>query len=242
MLSPSRVFAGAAVKMELRPMTPPRGTRGPRAAVAFEVDTRGDRTRVLIKQSIAKLAMKKDISTMALSDICSAANLTTGALYFHFTGKDEAIEEMVIDELNNRYGELASAQADEFFESLVAKVLEILSQFHRKRKRLPRAIQVVINTRPRAYEAWLASRRPVINRFEQAIAHERREKGLSSEASPYLAHFILNSIEDLAMDVFQWGNPTFGAIRPHRRGLESPADGVVVLGHPGAHGGSVEPA
>lgn len=184
---------------------------------AGEADTRGDRTRTLIKKSIARLAMRKDVAAISLSDICAAANLTTGALYFHFKGKDEAIEEMVIDELQNRYADLAARQPDEKFETLVAKVLEILSQFHRKRKRLPRGIQVVINTRPKAYEAWLASRRPLIRRLEQAIAHARAEKGLSSDAAPYLAHFILNSIEDLAMDVFQWNNPT---LAPYARTAE----------------------
>jgi AcrR family transcriptional regulator len=184
---------------------------------AGDSDTRGDRTRILIKKTIAHLAMRKDVAAISLSDICGAANLTTGALYFHFKGKDEAIEEMVIDELQSRYADLTAPQPDERFETLVAKVLEILSQFHRKRKRLPRGIQVVINTRPKAYEAWLASRRPLIRRLEQSITQARAEKGLSSDAAPYLAHFILNSIEDLAMDVFQWKNPT---LAPYARTAE----------------------
>ena len=44
--------------------------------------------------------------------------------------------------------------------------------------------------------------------FQEAIAEARAARGLPAQDAPYLAHFILNSIEDLAMDVFQWKNPT----------------------------------
>ncbi len=179
----------------------------PARTIDADSDNRGDRTRKAIKQVIAKLAMKKDVADINLSDICAGANLTTGALYFHFKGKDEAIEDMVVDEVTTLYAGLIQLQADDF-ASLVAAVLTASSRYHRTHKRLPRAIELVINSRPRAYAAWIAGRLPLIERFRQMIAAERLAHGLDADAAPYLAHFILNSMEDLAMDVFQWNNPT----------------------------------
>ena len=178
-----------------------------RVAVAAEPEHRGDRTRKAIKRVIAKLAMKRDIADINLSDICAGARLTTGAVYFHFKGKDDAIEEMVIDEIAEIYARMETLAGRNFGE-IVASALENSSDYHHRSKQLPRAIQVVINTRPKAYAAWIEARAPIIEKFRLAIAAERAAAGLSVEPSAYLAHFILNSIEDLAMDVFQWNNPT----------------------------------
>lgn len=185
----------------------------PRATKAAPVteadnDSRGDRTRKLIKTVIARLAARKEVADITLSDICKAAKLTTGALYFHFKGKDDAVEEMVIDEIHDLYGRLVGRDEARSFEELVRRVLDESTRFHQTHKKLPRAIQVVINTRPRAYAAWIEARKPLVERFERTIAEARAAHGLPTEQAPYLAHFILNSMEDLAMDVFQWGNPT----------------------------------
>ncbi|HEV2364673.1 MAG TPA: TetR/AcrR family transcriptional regulator [Caulobacteraceae bacterium] len=173
-----------------------------------EADSRGDRTRRLIKETIARLAMRKDVADITLAEICKAAKLTTGAVYFHFKGKEEAVEEMVIGEVQAHYGQILAEYAGGGFEELVGVILEVSSRYHLARKRLKRAIVVIINARPAAYQAWLAARRPVVRALEQAIAERRREQGLPTDPAPYLALFILNSIEDLAMDVFQWKNPT----------------------------------
>lgn len=173
-----------------------------------DADTRGDRTRRLIKKTIAKLAMRKDVADITLSEICKGAKLTTGAVYFHFKGKDEAVEEMVIDEVQEIYPVILERYNGGGFEDLISVILETCSDYHHAKKRLKRAIVVVINTRPAAYDAWIAARRPVVEALERTIAASRQAHGLSAEPAPYLAHFILNSIEDLAMDVFQWRNPT----------------------------------
>ncbi len=178
-----------------------------RVAEAAEPEHRGDRTRKAIKRVIAKLAMKRSISEINLSDICAGAKLTTGAVYFHFKGKDDAIEEMVIDEIGDIYARMGKLQGSNFGE-LVARALEDSSSYHQRSKQLPRAIQQVINMRPKAYAAWIKAREPVVEKFRAAIAQERAAAGLSIEPAPYLAHFILNSMEDLGMDLFQWNNPT----------------------------------
>jgi len=181
----------------------------PAGRVAFASDTRGDKTRRQIKAVIAKLASKHNLADISLADICKAAKLTTGAVYFHFKGKDEAVEEMVIDEVESIYGRLLD-QEHATFEEMVRAIVAQSAEYEKATGRRSRAIQLVINSRPRAYEAWIAARTPVIERLTALIAASRRQAGLAEDASPFLAVFILNSIEDLSMDVFQWGNPMLG--------------------------------
>ncbi|HEX3916363.1 MAG TPA: TetR family transcriptional regulator [Caulobacteraceae bacterium] len=181
---------------------------GGEAASELEHDSRGERTRKQIKQAIARLVSRKDVSEINLAEICKAADVTTGALYFHFKNKDDAIEEMIIDEVREVNAARLAAMTGETFADHIKVILTLSSRFHRAKKRLPRAIGVVINSRPGAYEAWLAARRPVISRLEEAIVRERQLQGLRPDPAPYLAHFILNSLEDLALDLYQFGNPT----------------------------------
>jgi AcrR family transcriptional regulator len=181
---------------------------GGEAAAELEHDSRGERTRKQIKQAIARLVSRKDVSEINLAEICKAADVTTGALYFHFKNKDDAIEEMIIDEVREVNAARLAAMTGETFADHIKVILALSSRFHRAKKRLPRAIGVVINSRPNAYEAWLAARRPVISRLEESIVRERQLRNLSADPAPYLAHFILNSLEDLALDLYQFGNPT----------------------------------
>lgn len=182
----------------------PKQTQGD---IATASDTRGDKTRRQIKAVIAKLASKNDLADISLSDICKGTKLTTGAVYFHFKGKDDAVEEMVIDEVEAMYAGMLKCDYASF-EEMARAIIAASTTYQQTTGRRTRAIQLVINSRPRAYEAWLAARAPVIERLTDLIAVSRRQEGLADEASAFLALFILNSIEDLSMDVFQWGNPT----------------------------------
>lgn len=171
--------------------------------------SKGERSRQHLKQAIAELASTRGVAEITLADICEAAGLTTGAVYFHFRNKDDALEAMVIDEVRLAYGDmLERAGGMTAFGDLLDVVITGSSRFQTARKGLSKAVQTVINSRPRAYEAWIAARVPVIARLQEAIAAIRAEHLLPTRPSGYLAHMILNSIEDLAMDAFQWGNPT----------------------------------
>ncbi len=171
-------------------------------------ETKGERSKRQIKQVIAKLAMTHDVADITLADICEAAGLTTGAVYFHFKNKDDAVEEMVIDEVSGFWRTRMAALGDAPLDAVIAAIVQAVTDYNIKKKRLAQAIQIVINARPRAYEAWHAGRAPAIDMLERAIAEARKQAGLSTDASRYLAYFVLGSIEDLAMDVFQWRNPT----------------------------------
>ena len=94
------------------------------------------------------------MADITLSDICKATKLTTGALYFHFKSKDEAVEEMIIDEVSPtaiRWSSMAFAAAGSRRSSLPPSSSTPSSTSGQ----LPRAIQAIINARPTAYKAWL---------------------------------------------------------------------------------------
>ena len=187
-----------------------------RAATASKPDSgraegqgtpRGDKTRQALKAVIARLAERKPLSDITLAEICRVSELTTGAVYFHFQSKDDAVEEMIIDLVEHGYAASLKRGAGADFAQSIRIVLENTTKFCRTGGYLPNAIQVTINSRPKAYAAWLAARQPVIDRLAEMIAETRREKGLSADPSQFLATFILNSIEDVALDAFHWRNP-----------------------------------
>lgn len=171
-------------------------------------ETKGERSKRYILSVIAKLAMTREISEVTLADICEAADVSTGAIYFHFKSRDDAVAAMIIDQVGNLWAEPMARVQDAPLEDVLDEIVTSISDFHVRKRRLKRAIQAVINSDPRAYQAWLIGRAPAIERLSEAIAAARAAEGLPTDSSTFLAYFVLGSIEDLAMDVFQWRNPT----------------------------------
>jgi AcrR family transcriptional regulator len=173
-----------------------------------ESGSKGDRSRRAIKRAVVSLVSRRAVEEISLADICRATKLTTGAVYFHFASKDEAIEEAVVDEINASYERTAAAlELAGGLREALETIVRMKTEFHRATKRLTMAIQVVINTRPRAYQAWLDARTPVLDRLIGMLTDVRSRAGLSTEPAGFIAHFVVGAIEDLAMDVYQWRNP-----------------------------------
>jgi AcrR family transcriptional regulator len=177
-----------------------------------EAGSKGDRSKRAIKRAVTRLVSRRAVEEISLADICRATNLTTGAVYFHFGSKDEAVEEAVVDEISASYLRVAKAlETTVDLRDVLETIVRMKSEFHHTTKRLAMAIQVVINTRPRAYQAWLDARTPVLERLNATVTDVRARAGLSPEPAGFIAHFLLGAIEDLAMDVYQWGNPRLAA-------------------------------
>lgn len=170
--------------------------------------TKGDATRRHIKAVIARLAVEKPVTKLQLAEICSAAGLTTGAFYFHFGGKDQAIQEMVIDEIRDLYGPMTGESADSF-EDFVRAITSMIATYMQANGRLAKAVYTTIGSKGNVGRAWLKIRQPVVAKLTELIGITREKNGLSIEPAPFLAHFILMSIEDLSMDLFQWHNTEF---------------------------------
>jgi AcrR family transcriptional regulator len=179
-----------------------------RAATRAQETSKGDITRRHIKDVIARLAKERPLSKINLAEICSAAGLTTGALYFHFGGKEQAIQEMVIDEIRGLYARMLERSGDTF-EHCIRGATAAIADYMQNNGRLPRAVYTTIGTKAHVGQAWLKIRRPLLEKIAALIAAAREAKQLSAEPGAFLAHFILNSIEDLSMDLFQWHNTEF---------------------------------
>jgi len=172
---------------------------------------RGERTKNRIKHFIAKYGAKNDLTDIKLSDICQSLKITTGAFYFHFKNREEAIEDTILDEIKSVYSAIDSEVETESFEQFARDVIDRSTEFQVSRGHLPRSVQAVINASPRVYDGWTTARRPVLEKLARLIAEEREKEGLSTEPADYLASYLLNAVEDLGMDAFQWGNPSLAA-------------------------------
>ena len=71
-------------------------------------ETKGARTRALIKQVIIDLVGNSSPLEVTLGDICEGANVTVGSFYFHFKNKDAALEETAIDVIRDYYASISS--------------------------------------------------------------------------------------------------------------------------------------
>jgi AcrR family transcriptional regulator len=191
-------------------------TAAPAKTPRLTQEARSHLSRSKIIKAVHRLAMKKEVTEISVADICKLASMTTGAIYFHFGSKDGAIDEAIIDLVLSKYSRL-DPSVELPLRELIGEIIDAVTEMHAKGGKQARAISAVINTRPRVYEAWLEGRRSVIARLEAAIRLHRGAQGLSLESSDYLAHFVLNSIEDIAMDVFQWRNPN---LEPFARSLD----------------------
>lgn len=160
-----------------------------------------------IVATIRKLCATAEVTDISITDICSTAGLTTGAIYSNFANKDDAVEAAIIDVVRERYARFADGGDYGSLAELIAAIIDAVTDIHIREGKLQRAVGAIINTRPGAYQAWLASRRPVIEALVVQVERERRRLGLPLKMASYFAHMILNSIEDIAMDVFQWRNP-----------------------------------
>ena len=192
-----------AAPLRSRPGDPAIGPNRPGGEAAS--GGKGDLTRRYIKDAIADLASRRDITTIGLADICAATRLTTGSIYFHFPNKDAAIEEMVIDEVEAHYRRLMG-YAESGFPDFLAAIVSDFARYARKRRHLPRAIRLFVGTRRKAGDAWLAARQPILDRLAALISDLRAEHGLPQTPSPFLAQYILTSLEDLSIDAFQENN------------------------------------
>lgn len=169
--------------------------------------TRGDRTRAKIKNTIMALAKKQDIASFTLQDICKAADVTTGAFYFHFKSREDAIGEMASDEFERLYQSMTDQVQGCAPEAMIRAVVSTSTEYQKSMGLLPRALQITINTNEAVHTDWIRARRPLVDAMEGIISAARSAKDLDSEPARYIAYYLLNALEDLGMDVFQWKNP-----------------------------------
>lgn len=168
--------------------------------------SKGDRTRRYIKDTIIRLFLKKTYTQITLGDICREAGLTSGAFYFHFRNKDEALYEISCELLEEFYRVFEKTGDRKDLKSLIHTFLLQLYEGYNAKNNTMRAMVTVIPVWPKLYNFWLKVRLPVEHALEAAVADERRRLGLELGGEAVLAHLFLSSAENFFHDVYMTNN------------------------------------
>jgi AcrR family transcriptional regulator len=183
-----------------------------------KAETKGTRTKALIKRVVAELVDEKGIDGVVLDDVCKRTELTIGAFYFHFGNKDAALEEVAIDSLQAYYDGLIRAPENLNLYNEVHAILESSIEVHVKHPRIARLIYTMVPRSNRVYVHWLEVRNRLVERLALAMARER-EKGAKTGAVPvpsshdYLyAQYLLAGAEGFFENAFYGSDPQFARI------------------------------
>lgn len=191
-------------------------TRG--TALEVKAETKGARTKALIKQVVADLVDEKGVDGVVLEDICKRTELTIGAFYFHFGSKDAALEEVAIDSLESYYDGLIDAPENLNLYNEVHNILESSIEVHVHHPRMARLMYTMVPRSNRVYVHWLTARNRLIERLALAMA---RERGLSQEAAASMAplgqeylcaQYLLAGAEGFFENAFYGSDPQFSKI------------------------------
>lgn len=167
--------------------------------------SKGERTREAINTTLVELVNSRSLDEIKVSDICAANGLAVGAFYFHFKGKDDALNQLATSVVAQVYdGALAVPRADDLFSEIAG----ILSEFYRaafeQRDRV-KAFFHIMNARrhPSVRTAWMARRAALLERLVRRI-DEAREGGsvVGFQSSNVTAHFLIGALERFYDDVF----------------------------------------
>ena len=181
-------------------------------------ESKGTRTKALIKRVVAELVDEKGVDGVLLEDVCQRTELTIGAFYFHFGNKDAALEEVAIDSLQAYYDGLIDAPASLTLYNEIQSILESSIEVHVKHPRMARLMYTMVPRSNRVYTQWLQARNRLIERVAQAMARERNHaqtKGAASAPSghDYLyAQYLLAGAEGFFENAFYGADPQFARI------------------------------
>jgi len=199
-------------------MTPAAAGRGRTKRAGTE--TKGERTKAQIKQSILRLVARKGLFELTLDDICRANQLTVGAFYFHFPGKDQAVEETIAEVVHALYSEIDSMPLDRSIEEDIRWIVATFVGNCTDRPEAVQAIYKVLPNSPLVYRTWLVKRAEFAHRLEDRFARVREASGRSAATMRMEVAFLLAAMEGLLENIF------FGADRDLMEFKEDP--GMVV--------------
>jgi AcrR family transcriptional regulator len=174
-------------------------------------ETKGDRTRALIKQIITEEVGRSGPMDVTLQDICSAANVTAGSFYFHFKNKDAALEETAADAIVAYYDSIAEIVSQpgtlpEQLDHIMAAFVDNYKS-HGTRTRL---IRMVVPSNDMARLVWEKERNSLAEQLEAMIINARHSDVGPDVSSYFTAEFLLTATESFLDNVFFGNNERLG--------------------------------
>lgn len=164
--------------------------------------SKGERTRALLLQAVADLVNSRPIEEIRVTDICKPAGLASGAFYFHFSGKDDAIDQMAINAIDDVFRDtLAVPHSDDLYSEIVTILAEFYRAYIEQRLRI-RSVFIVLQSRRPVRLAWLEVRKALIARLSKRFESERPASSGGFVSDHVLAHFLTGALERFFDDVF----------------------------------------
>lgn len=155
---------------------------------------KAERTRTGIKAATLELLREKPVKEIALEEICKRAQITQGALYFHFRNKEAAIEETLSDVIERFQERLMGIEAGDvlypFIYRIVREFMPGLSWY-----RLLPSLYVVRNGSERLNQQWSELRRNVVDRICDCARTAQKAEGKPIANTRVIVEFLLSGLE-----------------------------------------------
>ncbi|TQV86129.1 TetR/AcrR family transcriptional regulator [Exilibacterium tricleocarpae] len=165
---------------------------------------KGARTRRLIKDAFIVLYGRLSWAEITLDEILKATGLTVGAFYFHFSSKDELIEEIAVETCKG-YHTVIIDEINwdcDFFE-IAHQIIHHYYQSYIRNPVLSRLMYSVVFRRSTAHAVWLESRKPLREKIEQSIHGALSDHSAQTPVDvAFTSHLLLSSLEDFLFAVF----------------------------------------
>lgn len=141
------------------------------------------------------MANERPLAEIKIGDLCQRAGLATGAFYFHFRGKDDALEQTAIEILEDFFAGIAALPPS---DDLYGEIYGLIAEFYRgyvERRPEIRAVFVILGAHRRVRAAWLAARLTLIDRLTTAFTRARPASPAAFASDHVLAQFLLSALE-----------------------------------------------
>lgn len=164
---------------------------------------KGERTRRLIKDAVLGLYGQVGWEKTTLEDILKATGLTVGAFYFHFSSKDDLIEEIAIETFDGYHQAIVEEiEWDEDFFTVAYQVINYYYRGYIHNPVLTKMMYSSVMRKPKAYASWQENRKALREKIESCIINALADKDDQSVDPVFLSHFLLSSLEDFLYEVF----------------------------------------
>lgn len=182
--------------------------------------TKGERTRSLIKSAIVELVEERQSLDFTLDDISEKTGLTVGAFYFHFVNKDAALEEVGIDRFELFYGQILADGENAGLEEFSRIIVRQSIQSFLKNPALFRSSYTLIPKSFRVYNEWLKFRSKVVERLMALLAERRRRPGRPTPSDALDVHVLMAGLEGFMENLFFGNDGTMASISKRPMQLE----------------------
>jgi len=173
---------------------------------ASQKSNRGEKSKALIQEALIYFVSDEGLglSEITLDKICKKSKLTTGAFYFHFKNKDEAIKETAIDKLYGLKRRIDAIKPAEDLYSELRQIILLYIKMFKDQPKVSRLVYVALRSLPEVHDAYVVIHKSIAHRLEKLFLRERKATGLTTKDSYLMVEFLLSGIESFIENCFSW--------------------------------------